>query len=424
VSQADTSTVRMGSEQAAGVEDVAGELYIYNDRVIATDGVDDKKIIVLNEETAGEINKSVYEVDSREPYADLKGKIRQEFSEQGVYDPNKMTGDGVIIVDQEYAGKTYDLNEEEDFNELRKGTDQTYDIKEGDGDMIVYMNGMNNDEAGVKKGAGIIEGLTKEDVSIMHNDTDGIAGDVKEYLPNGYTTKDVLNSKVLEDLAKNGDETNTVIAFSAGNEDLYKAMKVMELEGRELETPIDVISVGSPRSKRSLEKAGSETGFGNIEQYNDWKDPVANPKKWVAVGAVGAVVGTYAAGSVITGVEVGIAKVGSTMGPALGATVAKVGSKWAELTQPTGMPGPADLLLKTAGTGAKVVGTGAKVVGTGAKVVGTGAKVVGTGAGGVVGVGAVGVTAKKSTDKYHSFEGYVNRNVGGVKEAIEGLNVE
>lgn len=127
---------------------------------------------------------------------------------------------------------------------------------------------------------------------------------------------------------------------------------------------------------------------------------MTNPKKWVAVGAVGAVVGTYAAGSVITGVEVGIAKVGSTMGPAIGATAAKIGTKWAELTQPTGLPGPADLLLKTAGAGAKVVGAGA---------------------GGVVGVGAVGVTAKKSTDKYHSFEGYVNRNVGGVKDAIEGL---
>ena len=98
VSQADTSTVRMGSEQAAGGEDVAGKVYIYNDRVIATDGVDDKKIIVLNEETAGEINKSVYEVDSSEPYSDLKGKIRKEFSKQGIYYADSAQKNSILVM--------------------------------------------------------------------------------------------------------------------------------------------------------------------------------------------------------------------------------------------------------------------------------------------------------------------------------------
>ena len=293
--------IHNGTKKADGVKDVQPKLYIYNDKVIATDGVDDKKVVLVNEEEAAAIQKSVYEVDSSEPYADLKGKIRQEFSEQGIYDPNTMTSDGVIIVDQEYDGNEYDLNDEDDFNELRKGTDQTYYIKEGDGDMIVYMNGMNNDEKGAKNGAKIIEDLTNEEVSIIHNDTDGIAGDFEEYIPNGYTTKDVLNAKVLEDVAKNGDETNTVIAFSAGNEDLYKAMQVMDLEERKLDSPIDVISVGSPRSKGDLKKVGESTGFGNIDQYNDWKDPVTNPKKWVAgataltVGAAG-VAGVTGAG--------------------------------------------------------------------------------------------------------------------------------
>ena len=332
----------------------------------ATDGVDDKKIIVLNEETAGEINKSVYEVDSSEPYSDLKGKIRQEFSKQGIYGANKMTGDGVIIVDQEYDGKEYDLNSEDDFNELRKGTDQTYYIKEGDGDMIVYMNGMNNDEKGAKNGAKIIENLTNEEVSIIHNDTDGIAGDFEEYIPNGYTTKDVLNAKVLEDVAKNGDETNTVIAFSAGNEDLYKAMQVMELEGRELESPVDVISVGSPRSKGDLEKAGESTGFGNVEQYNDWKDPVTNPKKWVA-GATALTVGSAGAAGV-AGAIAGGSAAGNILSAASGL----------------------EMIFN--------VGLGGAV-------------------GGAVGFGG----GKYSLNKYHSFEGYVNRNVGGVKDAIESL---
>ena len=63
--------------------------------------------------------------------------------------------------------------------------------------MIAYMNGMKNTNENTKAGAKLIDGLANTSTSIIHNDTDGIAGDIKAYITEGLSTKDVLNAKMI-----------------------------------------------------------------------------------------------------------------------------------------------------------------------------------------------------------------------------------
>jgi hypothetical protein len=184
-----------------------------------------------------------------------------------------------------------------------------YVIKEGEDTMIYYQNGMKNEQEIAKETSTLLRDITGQSVGLIHNDTDGLVGDVVEYIPEGYTTKDVLNAKVLEDISKNGEAKNLVVAFSAGNEDANKALGVLALEGRTLENKVEIMSVGSPVSKSELEKNAKNVGVTVVGQYNDWKDPVTNAKTWgtsvVAVGLAGAIVGVSSVGltSAATGIE-------------------------------------------------------------------------------------------------------------------------
>jgi hypothetical protein len=245
--------------------------------------------------------------------------------------------------------------------------------------MIAYMNGMKNTNENAKAGANLIEGLSNMSTSIIHNNTDGIGGDFKEYISEGLSTKDVLNAKMIQDMSKTETPHQTIIAFSAGNEDLYKAMRVMQLEGRKLEHPIDVISVGSPRGKGDLEESGKQTGFGDIRQYNDWKDPVSNPKTWL-LGA--------------TAITVGAAYSAAVVAPTFTSAAASSATF-------TGTAAMLDRFYTVGGRALFVSGT------------------VGGTVGGVGGAALIG--SKLALKHYHSFDGYLSRNVRGVRDAIKGL---
>ena len=158
-----------------------------------------------------------------------------------------------------------------------------------DDEMWIVMNGMNNNEEGVQKGAEELSNVVGEEVSVIHNDTEGLAEDMLEYLPDSYELKDVLNAKYLSDRSQ--EEEINIVAFSAGNEDL-KALGVMSLEDKSLGHNMNVYSVGSPVSTRDLNKAASKVdGEISVLQYNDWKDPVSNPKTWVGLTTVTALGG-------------------------------------------------------------------------------------------------------------------------------------
>ena len=114
----------------------------------------------------------------------------------------------------------------EDRERLAAGTDMSYGYPEGEGEMIVFANGMNTDSKQVQEGVeqlAAVTGKQAAEIGVMHNDTDGIVGDVKEYAENGLRTQDVVNAAYLEQLNENGEQ-NLVVAHSAGNKDIKDAM--------------------------------------------------------------------------------------------------------------------------------------------------------------------------------------------------------
>ena len=170
---------------------------------------------------------------------------------------------------------------------------------------VYYQSGMLNDKNGVDEEARFLSEELGEPIGKIHNNTHGLVGDVVEYVPKGYEIKDVLNAYMYEALSKK-ECKSLVVMFSAGNEDAYKALKVLSLEGRHLGGKVDFVSVGSPRGLRSLREAGSAVGANVLGQYNDWKDPVTHPKLWATGFAV--LVGY----GLIQGGAVGVALLGSS----------------------------------------------------------------------------------------------------------------
>lgn len=110
-----------------------------------------------------------------------------------------------------------------------------------------------------------------------------------------------MNAKTYEEIANNG-EKNTVILFSAGNQDAKKALDVLALENRSLDNNINFISVGSPVDKQTLSQAASKV---QANVSGQWKDPVANTMPLVAstVGfaTIGLVVGSAAGAAMASG---------------------------------------------------------------------------------------------------------------------------
>ena len=265
--------------------------------------------------------------------------------------------------------------------------------------MIYYQNGMDNSELESKEGAAYLGrklGLKEGEVGVFSNKTQGRVADFKEYCaPLGM--KDVLNAYEYERISKMSgpEERHLIVAFSAGNEDAYKAMQVLNLENRNLGGNIDFISVGSPRGKKDLEGMAEKVGGNVIGQYNNWKDPTTHPKTWVA--------GTVGLGLVGLGVGVSVA-------PVITSFVSEGLSLWSG--------------SNVAASSAAVSGGGmgyfftkaseiATKVGVGVAKVGVGVGVVGLGAGGVKGATDVGTSL---LTKYHTFKTYLDRNekeIGG-----------
>ncbi|NDC83640.1 hypothetical protein EB093_08285, partial [bacterium] len=275
----DSRTVQQGTQVLENIEHGEGKVYLNKENdIVAADGVNDHKVQYVNFWQSA--------------------LLKSQAGENGVAN---------VKAGYPADGATYDMGNANDAEELTKRTDMSFyngkgeviNLTEVGGDNvgIYYVNGMQNTAKDARHGAEILSDLTGQKVEVLHNETGGLVSDVAEY-SKGLTLKDAINTEALQNVAKNGDEKNLVVMFSAGNEDMNKAMQVLALQGGSLENKVDFVSVGSPVGKSDLEKSAGAVDAKIIGQYNTWKDPVTHSK---TVGT--AVVGLFALGTVLGATE-------------------------------------------------------------------------------------------------------------------------
>lgn len=121
----------------------------------------------------------------------------------------------------------------------------------------------------------------------INNGTEGLTGDVGEYLPNSLSKKDVLNEYTYRTL--NAQGPTLVVTHSAGNEDARKALQAGAMYGKTYEN-LSFVSLGSPVSNSTMKNSVTGAGANYLGQVNDWRDPVTYSKLFLtSLGAVGAV---------------------------------------------------------------------------------------------------------------------------------------
>lgn len=239
-------------------------LYTRNKEIIATDKKDNQKIVELTKEEAiklGLLKKDTIIVQTSNGIIIDTGVDSDEVSRTS-YKISNLSEQDLSNFD-----KVYDLNDPQDFETLRQKTDMSY-FNLDKNPKQVFWNGMGN----TKKSAITSKNLIEKDfgkTGLFFNKTGGLVKDVLEYLPNNLTTKDILNANQLRKLP----DSTTVITHSAGNEDIYKAGKVADLEGVKFKH-IKQISVGSPSSKTDLINQGSKVGIGSVVQISHPNDPI------------------------------------------------------------------------------------------------------------------------------------------------------
>jgi len=169
-----------------------------------------------------------------------------------------------------------------------------------DNTRVYFQNGMDNHASDAKASSALLADLLKQPVGAIINDSHGIGGDVKEYLPNMLSTKDVLNEYTYRKLDAQGQPV-LIVMHSAGNEDAHKALEAGRVYGYQYPN-LSFLSVGSPVSADKLQSIMQQTGVNYLGQVNNWRDPVTNSKTagTLALGLTGA--GIWA--GVQTGVSV------------------------------------------------------------------------------------------------------------------------
>ena len=307
-------TTAMGTQSAAGVRDAAAKLYMYEDRVLASDGRRDETIHVLSQKGKQELKAHLIQTYVPTDDEQLKRKVQGYSSYINV--PLVEEEGGVIKVGEGLAfdGIEYDLNNKIDVIELTKGTGISADI--GEDKMIYFANGINTPKSGVIKTVDHLESLENQEVSYLymdregaisskeidtagyvdslkgrkvgyiHNDTEGLIKDAAEYIPSYINKQDIIYAKQLQKIAESGDAKKLLITHSASNGGIYKGARAGALMGMDY-GGIDVMSVGSPVSLKKLKPVVEEVGINVIGQYNDVRDPVT----WGPVGMSAAMVG-------------------------------------------------------------------------------------------------------------------------------------
>jgi hypothetical protein len=231
-------------------------IYMYEDTVIATDRVDDDKVIILSKEDKEKIENDTvydYQVDDDKIFKDTVAIVPKETLE-------KVSGDS----------KTYNLNNIEDFVELQRTTDMNYNNIDKDTD-VVLITGMDNTYGDAQKSQDMIQkDFPNLNVGLINDETGTIPyiSDFLKWQTDSLTTRDVLNTHMYNQLSPD----THIITHSAGNEKKYKINKVNELLGvttSNIHTP-----VASPRGTSSLERSNEMIGDTSRDQINHKNDPV------------------------------------------------------------------------------------------------------------------------------------------------------
>ncbi|OUT08115.1 two-partner secretion domain-containing protein [Campylobacter concisus] len=267
--QSSLNTLLLNSYMFKGLDKSKGDnrVYLYYNKVVGIDkGLNDNQLVDL---TFWEALSNGY----------LKNDIDQIFMPPVFtlvnFYKNGILPDNVLINEKPDTNKyktQYDLSDKQDFEKLRATTDQTYENLNKD-TKIVFMNGMDNTLEEAKKSVNLIKEDFGKNIGLINNATGkhlGILEDAIEWLPNYKTTKDVLNAYKLKNLSSG----TTLITHSAGNEDIFKANSINKVLG--VNTPYNLISVGSPKSATKLKESANGVGANFIIQVNHENDPVAN----------------------------------------------------------------------------------------------------------------------------------------------------
>ena len=220
------SLMALGSALSESAERYNRELH-YNDYVVATDGIEDNKVVQLTKEEYERLmsNKGAL------------GEYEMGIGEYGViqagaphYVPKSFYDNRLIIyknpITKEFTNKDLNLNNPRDFETLRRRTDMSYEnINKGTD--IIYVNGMGNTLEDARNSANLIQrDFLDRQVGLMNNATGGLPNDVLEY-SSPLSVKDSLNAYMLRQMTRD----SVVITHSAGNEDINKANYLMLVLG-------------------------------------------------------------------------------------------------------------------------------------------------------------------------------------------------
>ena len=159
-----------------------------------------------------------------------------------------------------------------------------------DGQARVFVQtGVDNTPQDARKNAeALSQSLKGVKTGYINNGTEGIPGDVGEFLPNSVSKKDVINEYTYRTLNAQGP---TLIALhSAGNEDARKALQMGALYGHEYSN-LSFISLGSPVSSKVMRQNITHAGGTYLGSVGDWRDPVTYSKTAVLVGGSGFITG-------------------------------------------------------------------------------------------------------------------------------------
>ena len=171
---------------------------------------------------------------------------------------------------------------------------------------IYVQTGMVNRSQDAEKSARQLSELLKQPAGYLNNGTEGLMGDVGEYLPTTLAMKDVLNEYTYRTL--NTKTPILIVTHSAGNEDARKALSLGALYGHRYDN-LSLISLGSPISASRMQEAAEKSGMHFLGQVNDWRDPVTYSKTFLTAlgtsGAVGAVGAVGAGKSILLGASAG-----------------------------------------------------------------------------------------------------------------------
>jgi filamentous hemagglutinin len=211
------------------------------------------------------------------------------------------------------------INAPIDLEALQRKTDMGYVNIDGRETSVYFQNGMDNSPQAALASAQLVQKAIGQSTGLINNKTDGLAGDVGEYLPNTLSMKDILNEYTYRTLNAKGVPT-LIVTHSAGNEDAKKALQAGALYEHKYPN-LSLISMGSPVSSATLSNAADSTGVSFIGQINDWRDPVTYAKTAGAVIAGSSIVGLAAGIWYGAGVGVSYGQLGGIAGAAVGAGV-------------------------------------------------------------------------------------------------------